>query len=120
MTDPAHIGEDIVTGVGKEPHPIASPLSSWHDFSSIRVWCAGLGEAAALGSLSVPSSWPRSSARTGPTPPAIGDSDSGDAPTGPASRAPALTYQQALMEMMTGHRSNTEGDKHVENESKQN
>lgn len=120
MTDPAHIGQDIVTGVGKEPHPIASPLSSWHDFSSIRVWCAGLGKAAALGSLSVPSSWPSSSARAEPASSAIGASDSSDAPAGPASRPPALTYQQALMEMMTGHRSNAEGDKHVENESKQN
>jgi hypothetical protein len=65
-------------------------FKSFRDFSSVRVECTELGASASLGSLSVPSAWPTSTAK--PEPP----------PNAGATRPPGLTYQDGLMGVLTG------------------
>lgn len=65
-------------------------LKAFRDFSSVRVECTALGASASLGSLSVPSAWPTSTARAA------------DTPTAAAGRPPGLTYREGLMDVMTG------------------
>lgn len=113
-------GRDIVEGIGRQANQTGQSLKSWHDFSSIRLESAGPDKAAALGSLSVPSSWPAAAGQTEPTSPSASASDISAAPTVPVSRSPALTYQQTLMEMMTGRPSNTRRDEHGPEETKDN
>lgn len=70
---------------------------SLHDFSSVRVASAGLGEAASLGSLSVPRNW--SGPREAEPTPADGVA------TGPSCAVPsARGFERELMSMMTGRR----------------
>ncbi|MCV7428886.1 PPE family protein, SVP subgroup [Mycobacterium montefiorense] len=44
-------------------------LAGWHDFSSVRVQCAGPGTSSALGALSVPPGWPMAGTEADPAAP---------------------------------------------------
>ena len=65
-------------------------LKSFRDFSSVHVECTTLGASASLGSLSVPSAWPTSTAKAA------------DTPTAATGKPPGLTYQEGLMGVVTG------------------
>jgi hypothetical protein len=67
---------------------------SFRDFSSVEVECTALGASASLGSLSVPSAWPTAT-RTVDYTPAV------------AGKPPGLTYQERLMDVMTGRHAGT-------------
>jgi hypothetical protein len=65
-------------------------VKSFRDFSSVQVKCIALGASRSLGSLSVPSAWPKATPKSEiPPPPAKG-------------KPPGLTYQDGLMGVMTG------------------
>ncbi|SPM36084.1 hypothetical protein BN1232_02354 [Mycobacterium rhizamassiliense] len=74
-------------------------LPSFGDFSSVTVACEALGMSASLGSLAVPSGWPTGTATTEAAPAA-------DA----ASRPKWLTFQEGLMDVMTGSGTPSHGE----------
>jgi hypothetical protein len=87
---------------GAEEVSTPRALTSFHDFSSIQVEAAGLGRSAALGSLAVPSGWPDA------LPVSADPVD--DASASPADTPPGLTFQEGLMDMVTGRRPVTQDD----------
>jgi hypothetical protein len=77
-------------------------LGSFHDFSAVSVACAGLGKSASLGSLSIPLGWAMAAVAIEPFPLDLSETSDDTAPVIAASRPPGLTFQGALMGMMTG------------------
>jgi PPE-SVP subfamily C-terminal region len=86
-------------------------LGSFHDFSSVRVECAALGASASLGSLSVPPSWPEADKHIEPVRPSLRASGDSVAPAVAGGRPPGLTYQEALIGMMSARRAICHDDK---------
>lgn len=78
------------------------PLGSFRDFSSVRVSCAGPGEAASLGSLSVPPGWPMADRDIEPVSPSSPAAEVNTSSPVAARKPPGLTFQDALMGMVTG------------------